>query len=567
VAGSPERLRARSGKTYDTVATLARGGMGEVLVAREHVSDVYERLVVLKTPLEHLCEDESFLDAFLDEARLGAQLRHPNIVQIHDVVELSGHPCIVMELLRGSDLRHISARLSVRSEAVPVDVTVTILMGVASALEYAHGAKDVAGRSLGVIHRDVSPHNVFVTRDGVVKLLDFGIARSTNRLTRTATGVIKGKLGYMAPELVLGRGMDHRGDLWALGVVAWETLTGRRLFPVDDRLGLVDAVMKTAIAPPSAVRSSVPPELDDIVMPMLLRDPDRRVQSAGAVLTALDGWARTHRAPGPRELAEWLDGVVPSSEDADFSDRPVTQTLIEAPAIEGEVSTTDLAFPKRGTKTLSPPTSEIDGAAATHGDRNLPAVREEAPTEVRRPAIDHELTTRRARPDRSSQLWIALVTLVVVAVAAGGIVMGGMLGRVADEPVAVAPTAQETIVIRVVGAPAGTTVLIDGTPRDDRRAVVRRDRRIHKVEVRRRDGASLLTRDVLGHEDATIHFVELPPGLAEGVWPRAPDAGHDGGQRSVPRPPRDTPSMEREPRELPDLPRVLGMEIDRDYGP
>ena len=283
---------------YEVLETLARGGMAEVMLARQRVGNVFERFVVLKATLPHLLGDREFVASFLDEVRLAAQLQHPNIAQIYDVAHLDGRPCIVMEWLRGRDVGRIMHRLASRDALMELPIAVAVLRGAAAALSYAHRATDAHGEPLGIVHRDVSPHNVFVTREGAVKLIDFGVARSAGQVSETETGVLKGKVAYMAPEQLEGGAVDARSDLWSLGVVAWELLTGERLFRGASQLDTMQAVTSDVIRRPSELREGVDADLDTLVMALLARDPARRLADAHDLERRLESWGR-------RPLVAW----------------------------------------------------------------------------------------------------------------------------------------------------------------------------------------------------------------------------------------------------------------------
>ena len=333
--GSPKGpvVSAASGaKEYDVLATLARGGMAEVYVAKERGAHLFERLVVLKVTLPHLRDEEEFIAAFLDEARLAAQLSHPNIAQIYDLVELEGRPAIVMEWLRGFDLRRILNRLHELGQQMPIDVALAVLVGAASGLGYAHRARDANGRPMHVVHRDISPHNIFVTRDGVAKVIDFGIAQTAVRISKTQEGVVKGKLAYMAPEQLRARATDHRSDLWALGVVAWECLTCQRLFDAKTLEGS-ESVLSKPILPPSRVRSDATSDLDAIVLGLLERDPERRTADADGLVQALGVAAAHHGVRTPAQIGDWLETLFPPTADPDFATgREFTSTFRATPA-------------------------------------------------------------------------------------------------------------------------------------------------------------------------------------------------------------------------------------------
>ena len=249
--------------------------MAEVFLAKQRLGagGMGERTVVVKRMLPHLADDTKFVRLFVREARLASQLQHPNVVQIHDVASLSGRAAIVMEHLRGIDARTAFRAASQRGKGLDPATAIAIAEQVALGLDHAHHATDESGAALGIVHRDVSPHNVFLTRQGVVKVLDFGVARS--RLEETATGSVKGKLAYMAPEQAFRRPIDQRTDLFALGVVLWELLTGKRLFRGTSPAETLQALLHAPIRAPSTI-VNVPPELDAIVLKTLAREPTQR---------------------------------------------------------------------------------------------------------------------------------------------------------------------------------------------------------------------------------------------------------------------------------------------------
>lgn len=279
-------------RRYRDVRVLAGGGMAEIVLARESLDDGAERTVVIKRVLRHLCREQEFLAMFASEARLAMQLHHPNVVEVVDAGESDGIPFLVMEALDGADLRTILRDAFSRRTRLPVGVACAIAADVARGLQYAHALRGTNGQPLGVVHRDVSPHNVFVTRDGRVKLLDFGIARSAEQLNVTRTGVFKGKVGYAAPEQMSAMRIDARADLYSLGAVLWEMLTTRKLWRGENAAFVAQAVMSQSPPPPSSIASDVPPKLDAIVMALLARAPASRPASASAIVDALDAIAR-----------------------------------------------------------------------------------------------------------------------------------------------------------------------------------------------------------------------------------------------------------------------------------
>ncbi|MCC7536754.1 MAG: serine/threonine protein kinase, partial [Deltaproteobacteria bacterium] len=275
---------------YVLLSKIATGGMAEIFLARDARASP-EQLLVIKRILPHLGENQEFVQMFLDEARLAHHLRHPNVISLFDVGAVDDQYFIAMELLRGMDLRRLMRKVAKRDEWIPLEVAVTFAMLAAEGLHHAHECRDERGRPLGIVHRDVSPQNVFATVDGQVKVLDFGIAKAESRLTETRTGVLKGKYSYMSPEQASSGQVDRRSDVFALGVILFELLTNRRLFKRDNEILTLKAVIDDPIPPASELRDAVPPALDRIVSGALARNPKNRYPTALAFSEDLQRWA------------------------------------------------------------------------------------------------------------------------------------------------------------------------------------------------------------------------------------------------------------------------------------
>lgn len=259
-----------------------------------------------------------FARMLVEEARLATRLHHANVVQVFELVEAEGRFGLVMELVRGRDLGRVVERCRELGVRPGLARAVQIGVEVARALDHAHRLT-VDGRPVGLVHRDVSPHNILVSYEGEVKLADFGIARAGSRLDLTEPGTVKGKLAYMAPEQARGEPLDGRADVFSLGVVLWELCAGRRLFARDTEAATLAAVLDPApVGPPSAWNEEVPPALDEVILGALARDPARRTGSAEALRAALAArWlelARDREEQGLRALMErlWPDGDLPT---------------------------------------------------------------------------------------------------------------------------------------------------------------------------------------------------------------------------------------------------------------
>lgn len=293
---------------YRLIAELGQGGMATVYLAVAMGTSGFRKLAVVKLLRPEIAVDDEFVQMFLDEARLSARLNHPNIVHTYDVgVDEVGH-LIAMEYLDGVSLHAATSKLAKNGGPLTFPLQAKILLEVIEGLRYAHELKDYDGRSLEIVHRDVTPHNIFITFDGQVKLLDFGIAKAATSSVRTATGVIKGKLTYMAPEQARGEPVDARADLYAVGVMLWEAVTGRRRWPA----GLSQPALFTRLAAgeppesPKAASFGYPAGIDDVILRSLATKPEDRFQTAMELRDALEPLLRDLPQVSMRDLGTML---------------------------------------------------------------------------------------------------------------------------------------------------------------------------------------------------------------------------------------------------------------------
>jgi len=265
---------------YQVLEKVAAGGMAEVYRAESAGLEGFKKTVAIKRVLPHLAEKRSFIGMFLDEARLSAHLSHSNCVQVFDVGHGDGTYFIVMEYVDGADLKALAERWREMGRPFPMEEACHICVKVCEGLAYAHSLTDPQGTPLGIVHRDMSPPNVLITRYGEVKIVDFGLAKANSQLEESEPGIIKGKFGYLSPEAALGHGVDSRTDVFAVGIILWELLAGRRLFQGETDLETVQRVQTCEIPSLSVVNPNVPVELDQIIMRTLARDPADRYQTA-----------------------------------------------------------------------------------------------------------------------------------------------------------------------------------------------------------------------------------------------------------------------------------------------
>jgi eukaryotic-like serine/threonine-protein kinase len=317
-----------SGRRYEPIAQIGRGGMAEVLLTMVHAGGGVRRLEVLKRIWPELATDPDFVTMFLDEARLSLRLNHANVVQTYEVLSGGGQLAIAMEYLDGQPLTRVLNRLMRGSNALSLPLRLRVVTSVLAGLEHAHTLTDLDGTPLEVVHRDVSPQNVFVTYDGRVKLVDFGVAKTLAASHHTRPGAIKGKLAYMAPEQLQCAAVDRRADLFAVGVMLWEILAGRRMWQGKTEVDIVSHLANGRQFPPLPLDANLPTALDTICMRALDPDPESRYQTAAEFEMELErvlvGVADSH--------ARHLGKVVSMAFEAERAER---QAVIER-ALRGE---------------------------------------------------------------------------------------------------------------------------------------------------------------------------------------------------------------------------------------
>ncbi|MBS1149198.1 MAG: Serine/threonine kinase [Myxococcaceae bacterium] len=273
---------------FEVLCKLGEGGMSEVFLAWQKSVGGFHRPVVLKRILDSIRHDKEFLRMFVQEAKITSGLSHGNIAALHDLSQEGPELFMVMEFVPGATLVEVAKACALAREEIPIGLTLAAVRDTALALHYAHTFKDATGRSRPVIHRDIAEKNVMVSLDGTTKLLDFGIARQAGRTCTTQMGMVKGTAGYMSPEQVRGEELDGRTDVFSLGVVLHECLTGHRLFRRDTRVDEVHALLNDPISAPSQRNRKVSMELDSVVLKALSRDRNHRYANAREMALALD---------------------------------------------------------------------------------------------------------------------------------------------------------------------------------------------------------------------------------------------------------------------------------------
>jgi eukaryotic-like serine/threonine-protein kinase len=277
---NPRAMTETSQQRYRVIEKLESGGMAEVFRAESEGLQGFRKQVAIKRVLPHLSEKKRFIAMFLDEARISAQLSHSNCVQVFDIGVGDQAYFIVMEYVDGANLKSIAESLKKQGKDFPVAAAAFIAQEICKGLSYAHELTDQQGQHMGIVHRDMSPPNVLVTKYGEVKIVDFGLAKASSQLEKSEPGIIKGKFSYLSPEAAMGQDVDSRTDIFAVGIILWELLAGQRLFLGDTDFQTVKKVQQSQVPPISQINRKVPPELERIVNKALAKDMNARYGTA-----------------------------------------------------------------------------------------------------------------------------------------------------------------------------------------------------------------------------------------------------------------------------------------------
>ncbi len=320
---------------YFVGARLAAGGTASVYLARLAGPHNFERLVALKIIHEHLSDEQEFVNMFLDEANLAARLNHPNIVHLYELAKEEGELFLAMEYLHGQPLSQLSERAASLGISLPPDLVAWIGVRAAEGLSHAHELTDADGKPVGLVHRDISPHNIFVTYDGIVKVVDFGIARAEGRIAKTALGQLKGKFGYMSPEQALGHPFDHRADLFALGATLWEVALGARLFKGEDEVDTLRLVVESNVPPARELQPDFPEDLERVLHRALDPDPEQRYSSSAEIARDL---GEVIEASGTRDHKQTLSTIITElfAEERANQERAIGELREQAVRVDSE---------------------------------------------------------------------------------------------------------------------------------------------------------------------------------------------------------------------------------------
>jgi serine/threonine protein kinase len=373
---------SHGGGKLQIIRRLGQGGMAEVFLAKQVGVKGFEKFLVMKKILQQFAENPEFVDMLFAEARANARLTHPNVVQTFDVGVTEGVAYILMEYVRGPDLKRLINELRRKGLALPMEHALRIVAETAAGLHYAHSYVDPAGQAHPVVHRDVSPHNILISLDGAVKLSDFGIAKVQGE-DHTQAGVLKGKISYISPEAAAGRPLDARNDVFALGVVLFELLTGSLPFRRDHDAATLNAIVREPAPVPSQLKPSIPQDVSDLILRALVKDPARRTPSAAALREEIEAVMAHHRLnSSPAAVAQF------------FKDTLADRLVEYAPASSSSSgSGSHPRIPAAGESQSTSSSARLAGAVANSGTGSgsrpaLTGSRPGTPSTSSRPAIN-----------------------------------------------------------------------------------------------------------------------------------------------------------------------------------
>ncbi len=499
-------------RKFEILEMIAKGGMAEVYRAQTVGVEGFAKEVCVKKILPHLTEDESFVTMFINEAKLAATLNYGNIVQVHDLcVSADREYFIVMEYVAGKDVSDVIRAAQLAGEEIPPEISVYVCREVAKGLYYAHNKTDADGAPLNIIHRDISPQNVLCSFMGEVKITDFGIAKASSIMNKTAVGILKGKYGYMSPEQARGQPLDHKSDVFNLGIVLYEMMVQERCFAGASDYSTLNLMREAVVTPPRKINTAVPEGLEEIVLKALTRSSKERYQDALEFEDALAKYARQSGAEaGPTDLARYMKTLFSSDPAKDKGERStgvlnLSSVVGPAPKAPEEKEAAEAPKPKveakAKPKSSSPPAeraeepkpkpkpkieAEVEPAEAPKPKRK-PARLKEGPSDAKKAkAAAKAKATAERKPVGRKQLKPGLTNLSALSTSAGRAKLaiaaaavfiaagaGWALGRAhtesasqqvvfrAAEVVELDPAAQPSVAVIIETEPPGATVWLD----------------------------------------------------------------------------------------------------------
>ena len=360
VIRQPENSVHIEDKRYEKIAEIATGGMATVYFGRVRGAGGFERRVAIKEMLPHLAKSTEFVRMFFDEARLASRIHHPNVVATLDMTESDGSHALILEYVEGPSLQQIMKYLAERGATMPLDIALRIFLDILAGLHAAHELEDENGRSLNLVHRDVSPQNMLVGTDGITKITDFGIARAESRLSTTRTGSVKGKVPYMSPEQVKSLPVDRRTDVYAAGVILWEMLTSQRLVQGETDVAMIYQVTDREAVSPLEWNPAIPEPIAKVCLKALEKRAENRFASATELMDAIEeaASASTIMPASPRAVGTYIRGLAlhhsGAELEANFRRRSLLDLSAHAPESSSSTSMLSLVSVRKSEASRGP---------------------------------------------------------------------------------------------------------------------------------------------------------------------------------------------------------------------
>ncbi len=496
---TPPAFQPEAFGKYYLIDKVAVGGMAEIFKAKSFGHGGFENLVVIKRILAHMSDNENFIQMFLDEAKVTALLQHSNIVRIWDFGRIRENYFLAMECVEGKDVKLLLRKLAERRKILPREFAVYIAMEAAKGLDYAHKKANIQGHALGIVHRDISPSNILVGYHGDVKVADFGIVQASNVTETTGQGTLKGKFEYMSPEQASGAELDRRSDIFSLGIILHEMLTGRRLFKTDNEIKTLDKIKGVDIDPPSATNPQVPARLDEIVMRALSKDRSDRYQDASEM------------------KADLLEFLYPASPD--LTQQSLSHFMAEL--FNEEISA------ERGRMEAN-----TRGALALYENANNVDIEPEWEEGQNTGTQANQVVTPPQKPSRVP----LVLALVALGFAAAALIAGGVYMTTLEQPVPVVEVTTGTLDIKVTPV-AGKIYFDDKLIGNAASATVPNVAPgvAHKIRVEA-DGFEIFKDDATLGKGERLRMTAALQKKAEVPKAPVPSQGGQGGRNDAPRP-------------------------------
>jgi TonB family protein len=507
---------------YVLLEKIATGGMAEVWKARMRGVEGFQKIVAIKKILPHLSDNQDFIEMFVDEAKLAAQLNHNNIIHIYDLGKIQSSYYIAMEYIDGYDLKNILRKAQERDQPLSTEIALFIASKIAAALDYAHRKRDFEDKEMGLVHRDVSPQNVLISEEGDIKLCDFGIAKAASKASHTQAGALKGKLQYMSPEQAWGRNIDRRSDIFALATVLFEMLTARKLFSGDNELSILEQVREARVTAPSQYNDEVTPQVDAIVLKALQKDPANRYQTAGEMQRDLDAVLYSFKpTPASADLAIYMH-------------RLATSTAVPSHPVEYQAPEPVLAANEL--KPLKP-------APVVTAPTPMPVVAPAAATPAKKPPV----------------VPIAIAAAVVIAVVVGYLMMrkpSTTTKPAAKTPVVARPQTTTSLAAKTTAPALGTSAPTSTAPLIDPSKVNEEVAKRMAAEKTRLEQLARAQNQPAGSTPRPAPVTPPQPQPQVATQTVAPPPAVENRPAPAPQPPPPQPAVESRPAPQPEAPRT-----------